>query len=456
MLNKQSGMSLIQVMIGLGLMSVIGLGVAELMVTSAKVQQRSDLKLSQLVLLNEMQNILTSKDICSQMVKDADQTYNQTEAQSADGWDIEFEVSPTETYRTGEKIGNNLIIERLYLNEGIHMGTDSGIDTYRGKVTMEFSSNNPNTLGGALKPKEIGSIFYEIDSANKLVGCAKVPDTPANEICEDIGGEYNFATESCSKFKYAGCTSPSMPHGTSTTQNYTSGGRNCYRTYTCIDGQNIKTTEFCEEEVAAAPPPTPTTCTDGDTKTGTTTCWDGSVHGATYECNSGSWVKTSDSCPWLSCFTAETTIRMHNLEEVPISKVKIGDKVLGEDGAINEVYDIEVVPLGGRELFSFNDGPHFVTAEHPFKTTLGWKSFSPEDTYREHFFMVDEIPLEAGDLLFRVGKNVEMLKKISTRHDKSNLMVYNLRLRAAPISPYDNSDDRSNTYFANGYLVHNK
>ena len=452
MLNKQSGMSLIQVMIALGLMSVIGLGVAELMVTSAKVQQRSDLKLSQLVLLNEMQNILTNKDTCSKMVKDANQTYNQTEAQSANGWDIEFEVSPTETYKTGEKIGNNLIIDRLYLNETTFMGTTSGIDTHRGKVTMEFSSNNPNTLGGALKPKEIGSIFYEIDSADKLVGCAKVPDTPANEICEDMGGEYNFATESCSKFKYANCTDPPpMAHGTSATQNFTSGGRNCYRTQTCIDETKIKTTEFCEEEVAA-PPPSGSECTSGDTKQ--ISCYYSGYKDAA--CINGYWVVTSTSNCYSSCFTAETTIRMHNLEEVPISKVKIGDKVLGEDGTINEAYDIEVVPLGTRALFSFNDGPHFVTAEHPFKTTLGWKSFSPEDTYREHFFMVNEIPLEAGDLLYREGKNVEMLKKISTRHDKSNLMVYNLRLRAAPISPYDDSDDRSNTYFANGYLVHNK
>lgn len=245
---NQNGMSLIQVMVGLGLMSVIGLGVAELMVTSAKIQQRSDVKVSQLILLNEMQSIISNEDTCTTMVSAVNQTYNQAQAQSTNGWDIKFQVAPGEVYKTDYPFGNNLKIKRLYLNQQALVGSTAGVDTYRGKLTMDFETT-AQTIGGALQSKEIGFIYYDVDSADKLVGCAKIPETPANKICEDMGGEYNYSKKSCSKFKYADCTSPSLAHGASTTQNYSSGGRSCYRTFTCVDGNPIKTTDFCEQRI---------------------------------------------------------------------------------------------------------------------------------------------------------------------------------------------------------------
>ena len=477
MLSNSKGMSLIQVMIALGLMSVIGLGVAELMVTSAKISKRSDTKLSQLVLMNEMQSIISSPTTCSNMVTATTQTYDQSAAQGA-GWDIEFQVSPTQTLKTGTKFNNDLRIKRLYLKEeGIDTSAPTQT-TYQGRVFMEFDGNADSMIGGALREREVGFIYYTVNSSNELINCNRVVETTPSDICMQMGGTYDYSTESCAKFNYSGCTTPTtMYHGQSYTENYSSGGKNCFRTFTCIDGQRIKTTDFCETATVDVPPSGPSgdECVPPDTRIIAATCSPSYYTGGRQkqQCIDGYWVDSGGvyNCTF-SCFIAETKIKMYNNEELPISQVQVGDYVLGEDGAINEVYDIEIVPLGGRPLFSFNDGPHFVTAEHPFKTTLGWKSFSPEATFYEHFFQVKEQPLEAGDLLYTYddqfhtransekldnqNKSTEMLRKISTRHDRSNLMVYNLRLKAAPISPYSDSDDRSNTYFANGYLVHNK
>ena len=521
-------MSLVQVMIAMGLMSVIGLGVAELMTTSAKISQRTDLKLSELVLINEIKSIISSQDACTTMTQG--QVYDHGQGQTGGGgWDITFNIPGAGAIASNTNFDNKLRIDRLFLDEVTPIPTtDPAKQTYLGKIKLQANTDaNNRTMGGELREKEVSSMYFTVNlPGNDIDSCVKEPEYSVNQLCKDLGGTYDPTKQSCTNFKFADCTSLThgqsdtiitttpgqqcyesitcvdgqeittskwcetnaeqkcldlggtynsttktcsnyqfancggLSHGQSTTNSYKSGGRQCHRSQMCIDGQTYTTSEFCEEKVAIPPPsgPSGSECTPGTTRNVSGSCpSDYSGGKQRQNCIDGYWVDSGGvfGCSW-SCFIAETTIKMHNYQELPISQVQIGDYVMGEDGAINEVYDIEVVPLGGRQLFSFNDGPHFVTAEHPFKTTLGWKSFSPDASYYEHAFMVDEIPLEAGDLLLREGKNVEMLKKISTRHDKSNLMVYNLRLKAAPMSPYDNSDDRSNTYFANGYLVHNK
>jgi len=126
--------------------------------------------------------------------------------------------------------------------------------------------------------------------------------------------------------------------------------------------------------------------------------------------------------------------------------------------------------LGSRKLYSFNDGPAFVTPEHPFMTRAGWKSMAPDATFAENN------SFKAGAL--KVGDELVKLETVTTRpkpvsaafggamptssvevvvetklaplesttpHDGDPFMtVYNLRL------------DGNHTYFANNYLVHNK
>jgi hypothetical protein len=78
-----------------------------------------------------------------------------------------------------------------------------------------------------------------------------------------------------------------------------------------------------------------------------------------------------------------------------------GDRNLGEHGEVNQVVDIETPILGPRKLYAFNDGPAFVTAEHPFMTRAGWKSIHPEATKAENdYFSVGT--LKVGDDMVRL------------------------------------------------------
>jgi hypothetical protein len=171
-----------------------------------------------------------------------------------------------------------------------------------------------------------------------------------------------------------------------------------------------------------------------------------------------------------SCFTATTQVLMADGTTLPIAAVKIGDEVLGENGQINRVVDIETPVLGTRKLYALNDGPAFVTPEHPFLTHGGWKSIAPEATFAENNKLSVEA-LKVGDELVKLetittrakpmsvafggseqARSIEVLvetkfsslQAIVPQDGDPSMVVYNLRL------------DGNHTYFANNYLVHNK
>lgn len=434
----QRGMSLVQVMIALGLMSVIGLGVAELMVTSAKVNQRSDIKVSQLITINELQAVMSDQESCTDTVTDVVQTFDPAQALN-NGWNIRFNIGG-KVVQTGSQITNGLEISRLYFKRPNNQVLTSSIPNtvnYIGQINIEYQTAD-GVLGGQIKDKQIGTMFLTVRNGdNRVMACAKEPETTISKICQDLGGQY--VNGQCQNYTFANC--PGLSHGQSTTSNYTSGGDQCRKSEMCIDGQTVTTSDFCVSGTSNTTVVNPMpTCGPG------------------YQ-----WNSNTLSCQMMTCFTGETEVKMFDGKTQSITEVKKGDFVLGEDGAVNFVYDIEIVHLGKRKLYSLNGGPHFITEEHPLKTLDGWKSFNPIATIQEHstlnrkhLFNLHPQPLVNNDTLLKYDYKQERLHYYTSIRDDVNLKVYNLRLMAAPGSPYDDTDDRSNTYFANGYLVHNK
>tara|TARA_R100000458_G_C8276535_1_gene251894 strand:+ start:614 stop:2218 length:1605 start_codon:yes stop_codon:yes gene_type:complete len=141
-----------------------------------------------------------------------------------------------------------------------------------------------------------------------------------------------------------------------------------------------------------------------------------------------------------SCFVAGTLVTMEDGTLKKIEEVEIGDKVKGEEG-VNMVTDYDHPPLGDRKLYSINNGDAFVTSEHPFKTLEGWKSIDPEDTAKETDLDVKK--LDVGDIII-TGKDDVKVDSIEEHDGNAEDTVYNFILNG----------DR--TYYADGYLVHNK
>jgi len=172
----------------------------------------------------------------------------------------------------------------------------------------------------------------------------------------------------------------------------------------------------------------------------------------------------------LSCFVGDTEILMADGTVRRIAEVRVGDWVVGSGGDLNRVVEIETPLLGDRKLFAFGDEPAFVTAEHPFMTREGWKSIDPAATLEETgTFRVgtlteaDEVvtlasvvaearPMRVAGGAGALGPIIDVeiatafraLRTITAHEAAPTTPVFNLRL------------DGNNTYFANGYLVHNK
>jgi hypothetical protein len=147
----------------------------------------------------------------------------------------------------------------------------------------------------------------------------------------------------------------------------------------------------------------------------------------------------------------------------PIERVQIGDLVIGSDGQVNRVVEIEQPLLGTRDLYALNGGEFFVTAEHPFMTEDGWKSIEPARLAAEGSTLSVN-RLSVGDGLVRLtgvamavgaggpvsGQGTDVrtdtvsLDSLVGRSEDPMTQLYNLRL------------DGNHTYFANGLLVHNK
>jgi hypothetical protein len=159
------------------------------------------------------------------------------------------------------------------------------------------------------------------------------------------------------------------------------------------------------------------------------------------------------------CFVGATRVLLADGSERAIEEIDAGGVVLGSNGQPNLVLGVLRLALGARALYALNGDDHFVTASHPFLTEEGWKSIDPARTANEHP-VVDATQLGVGDRLLAAearppsGVCANLLTatklqhvavtRISSRAADAAVRLYNLRV------------DGDHTYFANGFVVHNK
>ena len=141
-----------------------------------------------------------------------------------------------------------------------------------------------------------------------------------------------------------------------------------------------------------------------------------------------------------TCFIAGTRILLANGKEVPIETIKAGDFVQGSTG-VNKVIKPLTHEHESGVFYGFNGGAAFVTENHPFMTTEGWKSIDPKITKKE----IPELKvgqLKVGDVLITHDGTIT-IKSIDKKETRIHT-VYNMTL------------DKEHDYYADGYLVHNK
>jgi hypothetical protein len=129
-----------------------------------------------------------------------------------------------------------------------------------------------------------------------------------------------------------------------------------------------------------------------------------------------------------SCFVDGVQVELVDGSEKNVSEISVGDEVKTDkgDGVVTKIYPSKA---GGQKLYGFNDKEPFVTEVHPFMTQDGWKKISE---------------VTEGDTLYRNGKGIVTVESITSTEIPEDTPVYNFHV------------DGHETYFADGYLVHNK
>jgi hypothetical protein len=147
-----------------------------------------------------------------------------------------------------------------------------------------------------------------------------------------------------------------------------------------------------------------------------------------------------------SCFVAGTIVTLANGIEKKIEDVEIGDKLAGQDGAINTVLEFDHPMLDGRDLWGFNESGPFMTPEHPVYTKEGWKAPLMSDTLvaYPHLESIMVGDLKVGDEILQLDGTWLKLESLECHIGLPDQRVYNFIL------------DGNNTYYANGLLVHNR
>ena len=147
-----------------------------------------------------------------------------------------------------------------------------------------------------------------------------------------------------------------------------------------------------------------------------------------------------------TCFIAGTLVMMADGTKKKIEDIKIGETLLGQDNSHNKVIKYDHPMLDKRQLISINNSKPFMTPEHPIYTRDGWKSYRLSDTIRENPAMKDEMSgqFNVGDEILNVDGVWIEIKTIEVFDNEPQQQLYNFIL------------DGSNTYYADGFLVHNK
>lgn len=169
----------------------------------------------------------------------------------------------------------------------------------------------------------------------------------------------------------------------------------------------------------------------------------------TVDVNTATWSTTTTTSTWLSCFAAGTKVTMADGTYKEIQDVEIGDKLKGMTQN-NEVLGFDHPPLddGIRDpfLYSINNGRAFITSEHPLLTKEGWKSIDPALTHlaKPHIDYLNTTRLNIGDEILTDTGSV-VVESIERHEDVDKTQtVYNFVL------------DGDHTYYADGYLAHNR
>ena len=83
-----------------------------------------------------------------------------------------------------------------------------------------------------------------------------------------------------------------------------------------------------------------------------------------------------------------------------IDELKV-EEIVKSEKETSQIIKIDIHE-GEFDLYSINGSKHFVTEDHPFQTTEGWKAITPaKATIKHEIVIIEEFILKVGDTLIK-------------------------------------------------------
>lgn len=146
-----------------------------------------------------------------------------------------------------------------------------------------------------------------------------------------------------------------------------------------------------------------------------------------------------------ACFPAGTKVTLSDKSTRNIEDIRVGDKVIGQDesgkSVVSTVQQLEKPVSDNMCEIKFAEGDRLeVTKGHPLATIGGWKAIDPKTALSESPG-VSVTSLNVGDQIIKSEKSAT---------------VSSIACWSQKVQTYNLAVDNAHTYFAGGFLVHNK
>lgn len=143
------------------------------------------------------------------------------------------------------------------------------------------------------------------------------------------------------------------------------------------------------------------------------------------------------------CFVFNSLVTLEDGSRVQIADIKVGDRVRGSDGFINQVTENRHM-YREDTMYGWGKVDPFVTGSHPFLTTDGWKSFDAEAGQKMH--------PELG--ITQLSEGDHIVTWDGSEYGTSEVKAITAEIQTVAINRL--SVTGNDTYIVNGFVVHNK
>jgi hypothetical protein len=419
--KEEQGFTLIQVIISMAIMTILCLGIFQAINRAGKESSFLNSRLGNSGLIQEIRSGMAHSELCRKMFE------GQTLSPSGnEGLSIRLPGSNTVLRSEMDLPRYGIHMKRIYSTPALFAGTTPrGTRLLRANIILESSTfARGKEKSRSFKSQQVGTLVAEVTAENLITDCSTLESELdlLRVACEQFGGSLNPTTRECDLAQGL-CGKMGGQWVAGPPASCQLEGKSCAAPSVGRFGRPRRNA--------------PTSYPEGGVTT-TSDNWTSCKK----LCVNGQWISISCTEREHSCFVSGTMIRMANGSLKPIEKVRPGDMVSSASGT-SRVAGVERPYLGGRLLYRLNGGRAFVTAEHPFWTRQGWKAIDPGAALEENPRLGPLGPLKVKDRLLRDGQWVTLssIEKVKAAPDTP---LYNLILEG------------DHTYFADGYLVHNK